>query len=291
MKRAIARLVENPLAELILRGDLDEGGVALVGVEGGRSWWTRCARRGGERAPRRGEARRGREGCSSRSPRRASRAASAATCARPSSAAPGRRARGEPRRSIATAKAPPSLARREHGVDLGGGVDSPRGMTTLTTVYVHRRPDEAQPDRYLYALARGAPRFRVSRQRPTPLLRPAERGRGRRARVPLEADLRRDDLLQALSPEHQGRRLRARRRRAVLPGVHRGGAPDRLRGRSRLRARGVGGQGGVSAFLFDLQRENAYGWTEGRSSFTPSRPPPWTRARRRGTPCLPPTAR
>jgi ATP-dependent Clp protease ATP-binding subunit ClpC len=35
MKRTIARLVENPLAELILRGDLDEGGVALVGVEGG----------------------------------------------------------------------------------------------------------------------------------------------------------------------------------------------------------------------------------------------------------------
>ncbi len=35
MKRTIARLVENPLAELILRGDLDEGGVALVGVEDG----------------------------------------------------------------------------------------------------------------------------------------------------------------------------------------------------------------------------------------------------------------
>ena len=35
MKRTIARLVENPLAELILRGDLDEGGVALVGMEGG----------------------------------------------------------------------------------------------------------------------------------------------------------------------------------------------------------------------------------------------------------------
>jgi ATP-dependent Clp protease ATP-binding subunit ClpC len=35
MKRTLARLVENPLAELILRGDLEEGGVALVGVEGG----------------------------------------------------------------------------------------------------------------------------------------------------------------------------------------------------------------------------------------------------------------
>jgi ATP-dependent Clp protease ATP-binding subunit ClpC len=35
MKRTIARLIENPLAELILRGDLDDGGVALVGLEGG----------------------------------------------------------------------------------------------------------------------------------------------------------------------------------------------------------------------------------------------------------------
>jgi ATP-dependent Clp protease ATP-binding subunit ClpC len=35
MKRTLARLIENPLAELILRGDLEEGGVALVGVEGG----------------------------------------------------------------------------------------------------------------------------------------------------------------------------------------------------------------------------------------------------------------
>jgi ATP-dependent Clp protease ATP-binding subunit ClpC len=35
MKRTIARLIENPLAELILRGDLVDGGVALVGVEGG----------------------------------------------------------------------------------------------------------------------------------------------------------------------------------------------------------------------------------------------------------------
>jgi ATP-dependent Clp protease ATP-binding subunit ClpC len=35
MKRALARLVENPLAELILRGDVEEGGVILVGVERG----------------------------------------------------------------------------------------------------------------------------------------------------------------------------------------------------------------------------------------------------------------
>jgi ATP-dependent Clp protease ATP-binding subunit ClpC len=35
MKRTIARLIENPLAELILRGDLEEGGVALVGLERG----------------------------------------------------------------------------------------------------------------------------------------------------------------------------------------------------------------------------------------------------------------
>ncbi|APR82177.1 ATP-dependent Clp protease ATP-binding subunit ClpA [Minicystis rosea] len=35
MKRTIARYVENPLAELILRGDVDEGGVALVGVDRG----------------------------------------------------------------------------------------------------------------------------------------------------------------------------------------------------------------------------------------------------------------
>jgi ATP-dependent Clp protease ATP-binding subunit ClpC len=35
MKRTIARLVENPLAELILRGDLEEGSVALVGVDRG----------------------------------------------------------------------------------------------------------------------------------------------------------------------------------------------------------------------------------------------------------------
>jgi ATP-dependent Clp protease ATP-binding subunit ClpC len=34
MKRTLARLVENPLAELILRGELGEGSVALVGVEG-----------------------------------------------------------------------------------------------------------------------------------------------------------------------------------------------------------------------------------------------------------------
>jgi ATP-dependent Clp protease ATP-binding subunit ClpC len=35
MKRTIARLIENPLAELILRGDIEEGGVALVGLDGG----------------------------------------------------------------------------------------------------------------------------------------------------------------------------------------------------------------------------------------------------------------
>ncbi|MEP7125447.1 MAG: AAA family ATPase, partial [Byssovorax sp.] len=35
MKRCIARLIENPLAELILRGDLEDGAVALVGVEKG----------------------------------------------------------------------------------------------------------------------------------------------------------------------------------------------------------------------------------------------------------------
>jgi ATP-dependent Clp protease ATP-binding subunit ClpC len=35
MKRTIARLIENPLAELILRGDLAEGDVALIGVEKG----------------------------------------------------------------------------------------------------------------------------------------------------------------------------------------------------------------------------------------------------------------
>jgi ATP-dependent Clp protease ATP-binding subunit ClpC len=35
MKRAIARLVEAPLAEMILRGEVDEGATALVGVERG----------------------------------------------------------------------------------------------------------------------------------------------------------------------------------------------------------------------------------------------------------------
>jgi ATP-dependent Clp protease ATP-binding subunit ClpC len=35
MKRTLERLVENPLAELILRGELDEGSVALVSVDGG----------------------------------------------------------------------------------------------------------------------------------------------------------------------------------------------------------------------------------------------------------------
>jgi ATP-dependent Clp protease ATP-binding subunit ClpC len=36
MKRAIGRLVEGPLAELILRGELERGAVALVGVDDGR---------------------------------------------------------------------------------------------------------------------------------------------------------------------------------------------------------------------------------------------------------------
>jgi ATP-dependent Clp protease ATP-binding subunit ClpC len=35
LKRAIARFVENPLAELILKGDLEPGAVALVNVESG----------------------------------------------------------------------------------------------------------------------------------------------------------------------------------------------------------------------------------------------------------------
>ncbi len=35
MKRAIARLVEAPLAEMILRGELEDGAVALVSVEKG----------------------------------------------------------------------------------------------------------------------------------------------------------------------------------------------------------------------------------------------------------------
>jgi ATP-dependent Clp protease ATP-binding subunit ClpC len=35
MRRAIARLIEAPLAEIILRGELPSGAVALVGVEGG----------------------------------------------------------------------------------------------------------------------------------------------------------------------------------------------------------------------------------------------------------------
>jgi ATP-dependent Clp protease ATP-binding subunit ClpC len=35
MKRAIGRLIEAPLAEMILRGEVEDGGVALVGVEGG----------------------------------------------------------------------------------------------------------------------------------------------------------------------------------------------------------------------------------------------------------------
>jgi ATP-dependent Clp protease ATP-binding subunit ClpC len=36
MKRTIARLIEAPLAELILRGELEDGAVALVGVEEGQ---------------------------------------------------------------------------------------------------------------------------------------------------------------------------------------------------------------------------------------------------------------
>jgi ATP-dependent Clp protease ATP-binding subunit ClpC len=36
MRRAIARLVEAPIAEMVLRGELDRGDVALVEVEGGR---------------------------------------------------------------------------------------------------------------------------------------------------------------------------------------------------------------------------------------------------------------
>ena len=35
LKRTIGRLIENPLAELILRGDLEDGGTVLVEVEGG----------------------------------------------------------------------------------------------------------------------------------------------------------------------------------------------------------------------------------------------------------------
>jgi ATP-dependent Clp protease ATP-binding subunit ClpC len=35
MKRTIGRLIEAPLAELILRGELEPGAVALVGVDGG----------------------------------------------------------------------------------------------------------------------------------------------------------------------------------------------------------------------------------------------------------------
>ncbi len=35
LKRAIARLIENPLAELILKGDLESGAIALVNVEKG----------------------------------------------------------------------------------------------------------------------------------------------------------------------------------------------------------------------------------------------------------------
>jgi ATP-dependent Clp protease ATP-binding subunit ClpC len=36
MKRAIARLIEAPLAEMILRGELEHGATALIGVERGQ---------------------------------------------------------------------------------------------------------------------------------------------------------------------------------------------------------------------------------------------------------------
>jgi ATP-dependent Clp protease ATP-binding subunit ClpC len=35
MRRAIGRLVEAPIAEMILRGELEQGDVALVGADGG----------------------------------------------------------------------------------------------------------------------------------------------------------------------------------------------------------------------------------------------------------------
>jgi ATP-dependent Clp protease ATP-binding subunit ClpC len=36
MRRAIGRLVEAPIAEMILKGELEQGDVALVDAEGGR---------------------------------------------------------------------------------------------------------------------------------------------------------------------------------------------------------------------------------------------------------------
>jgi ATP-dependent Clp protease ATP-binding subunit ClpC len=36
MRRAIGRLVEAPIAEMLLKGELKRGDVALVDVEGGR---------------------------------------------------------------------------------------------------------------------------------------------------------------------------------------------------------------------------------------------------------------
>ena len=36
MRRAIGRLVEAPIAEMILKGELDRGDVALIDVEAGR---------------------------------------------------------------------------------------------------------------------------------------------------------------------------------------------------------------------------------------------------------------
>jgi hypothetical protein len=35
MRRAIVRLVESPLADMILRGELEEGDVALISAEDG----------------------------------------------------------------------------------------------------------------------------------------------------------------------------------------------------------------------------------------------------------------
>jgi ATP-dependent Clp protease ATP-binding subunit ClpC len=51
MRRAIARLVEAPIAEMLLRGELDRGDVAMLDVEGGRIVVDAVRRRGGtERA-------------------------------------------------------------------------------------------------------------------------------------------------------------------------------------------------------------------------------------------------
>jgi ATP-dependent Clp protease ATP-binding subunit ClpC len=51
MRRAIARLVEAPIAEMLLRGELDRGDVAMLDVDGGRIVVDAVRRRGGsERA-------------------------------------------------------------------------------------------------------------------------------------------------------------------------------------------------------------------------------------------------